>query len=389
MPFHRNAILAGLLTTLSLASTPAAAQAGASCPGGAAFSWRLFRAISGRHPTTNIAISPASVAEALGMVQAGSAGDTRRALDCAIGPAGARRAVARTDSGITLAVANSVWLRLGLEASPVWLSTLKQSFRAEVASLNLRSNAAVERMNTWASLATRGKIPTILSDLPDESTQIILLNAVYFKGKWAEEFDSARTRPDSFSLLNGKKARVQMMSRLGEYRYAHVGGVQLIRLPYRGDRYAFYVALPDSGRSVTELERMLDAMRWRSLQDSLAMQQVDFRMPRFLLTAEEDLKPPLTALQLGIMFEAGRADLTPMFARLPAGPPPVVGSAFQKVFIEVNEEGTEAAAITAMGIVPGMARSLPPRMLVNRPFLFVLQDDSAHSILFAGRVVQP
>ena len=387
-----------LIPALVLCPTAAVAQAGrpTGCAAAAApvasFPWRFLAAVAAGKPGDNVAISPASAAEALRMLQAGAGGSTRQALDCAVGTGrqGRRTIASREDSAVTLAVGNSVWLRGDLTPAPAWESTLKRDFRAEVASLDLSSGAAMNRINGWVRRATHDKITGILDQPPDALTLLLLLNAVYFKGRWAAEFDTARTRPDSFNLAGGKRVPVQMMWRTGSYRLAKRDGATLIRLPYRGDRYAFYVALPDSGRTLAAIERGLGRRNWRSWQDSLGFQEVRLGLPRFRLTATEDLKAPLTVMRLGIMFRSDSADFSPMFARPPAdGLRPFVGAARQKVFLEVNEEGTEAAAVTDIGLAIASVPPPPALVIVNRPFLFVLQDDSSRAVLFAGRVTDP
>ncbi|HEY7682278.1 MAG TPA: serpin family protein [Gemmatimonadales bacterium] len=385
-----------LISALVLCSSTVAAQATACGPGAGSpvesFAWQFISAVAARKPGENVAVSPASAAEALQMLQAGAGGSTRRALDCAIGTErpGGRIATSREDSAVTLAVGNSVWVRSDLTPAPAWVGILKRDFRAEVASLVLSNEAAKNRINAWVKRATRDKITSILDQPPDDTTLLILLNAVYFKGRWAAEFDSTLTRPDSFDLRSGKRVPIRMMWRTGSYRLAQLGSAKLIRLPYRGDRYAFYVALPDSGHSLAEIERRLDSPRWRSWQDSLVFQDVRLGLPRFRLEATENLIPSLTAMRLGVIFSPDSADFWPMFAQPPAGSlRPFVGEAKQKVFLEVNEEGTEAAAVTEIGIAITSAPPPPVPVVVNRPFLFMLQDDSSRTVLFAGRVVDP
>jgi serine protease inhibitor len=223
----------------------------------------------------------------------------------------------------------------------------------------------------------------------DAEVILYLMNAVYFKGRWQDEFRAQATRPGTFHAPGGDVQR-PMMSRTGPYGYLRGEGFQALRLPYRGDRFAMYVLLPDSGQSLADLRGRLSATAWRGWMGTFRVREVNLTMPKYRLSLESQLNAPLQALGMADAFSAARASFGAMLpAEYVERQRPYVSEAKQKVFIEVNEEGTEAAAVTGVEVRTTSAPAPPMQFTVDRPFVLAIRDDQTGALLFVGQVNDP
>jgi serine protease inhibitor len=365
------------------------------------FGARLFRAVASEQRDENVFLSPAGAFFALAMAYEGASAETRQAIGRTLGvgaasPDALGRSVQATlrdlsaDSATTIAIASSLWAQQGAPILEGFTGQLRQYFGAEVASLDLTSNEAVSRINAWVSRGTRGKIEKMLNEPLTGQDVALLLNAVYFKGKWVDAFDSSATKPRPFHVAGGRAANRPAMTRTGRYAYARRSGFQVVRLPYRGQRFSMYVILPDSGRAITAAHGALSPSAMSGWLGELRDAHVRVVLPRFRIELETDLKAPLTALGMRVAFDPQRADFSGMLPRpYLARHNAFISRAWQKSFVEVNEEGTEAAAATGITMSVTSAPAQTIEFVVDRPFLVVLRDERSGVPLFMGQVVDP
>lgn len=361
----------------------------------------------------NLFFSPYSVAAALSLAHAGAAGATRKELETTLGQADpvetygalgrelARRSEptqreknslqwmkdAPADTfGCHLSVANAMWRQSGYPVEAAFVDTLKNRLGAEVreADFQRAPAEAVKAVNAWAAQATRDKIRDVLTERQlDPQTRVILANAIYFKARWEHEFSEGVTRPAPFRLLDGTRVHVPTMHDMGYRPTSRDGNLHALQLPYTGGAVAMIVLLPDAG-TLEQAERELDGARLERLIQSMKNQQTELAVPKFRVESSFLLKTSLQALGLATAFTP-RAD----FSRVSKEPGFALTEVIHKTFVDVNEKGTEAAAVT----VPMAAGSAPPRKVVefrvDRPFLFVIRDLPTKTTLFMGRLVDP
>jgi serine protease inhibitor len=368
--------------------------------GSVEFGFRFLNAAADRAGAGNTLISPLSAYVALGMVQSGAGGDTHAELARALGASGATRQQLdaantrlarslRESRGVELRMANSLWAREGVPFTDAYLTRMRSAYAAEVTALDLSSPGTMRRINQWVESQTRGKISRLLERPLSPDDVMMLINAVYFRGDWKDAFDSSATAQRPFHGVGGTRP-VQMMRRQASYRYHRGDGFQLVRIPYRGDELAMYVVLPDSGRDVAELRRQLSAESWQRWTSAARNMPVILSLPRFRADVETDLIPVLGELGVNRLFDPAGADLSGMLSRESlGGRNAYVSGAMQRSLMEVDETGTVAAAVTAITVTVTSAPPPPPHMLVDRPFLVVIQDDRSGVLLFAGQIGEP
>ena len=355
------------------------------------FGFKLLKDLQKRQPDTNIMISPLSISIALTMTYNGAVGETQRAMADVLeieslsidtvnrSNAALRDSLENTDPKVEIAIANSIWSRQGVEFNPIFLDRNREFFGAEIGSLNFNNPQAPEVINGWVDSNTNGKIKQIVQQI-DPGTLIFLINAIYFKGSWQKEFDKSATRDGIFHLSNGGEKRVKMMYRKGAYPYFRGENFEATRLPYGEGRMSMYILLPNRDSNLNDVITLLNAENWSNWMSQFQARTDNSEMilPRFELEYEAKLNNALTALGMGIAFGTG-ADFRGMGTQL------FISEVRHKTIIEVNEEGTEAAAVTA---VVGV-KSLPPAFRVDRPFFFAIHDDTTQTLLFMGIVVEP
>ena len=355
------------------------------------FGFKLLRDLQEREPDANIMISPLSISIALTMTLNGAAGETQRAMANVLeieslgintvnrSNAALRNSLENTDPEVEITIANSIWSRQGVEFNPSFLHRNREFFEAEIGSLNFNDSQAPEVINGWVDTNTNGKIKQIVQRI-DPGTLIFLINAIYFKGSWQKEFDKSATRDGIFHLSNGNEKRVQMMYRRGAYPHFRGENFKAARLPYGDGKVSMYVFLPNRDSNLNDFIEQLSAENWSNWMSQFqeTTDESEMILPRFELEYEVKLNDALAALGMGIAFGMG-ADFSGMGTQL------FISEVRHKTIIEVNEEGTEAAAVTA---VVGV-KSLPPAFRVDRPFFFAIHDDRTQTMLFMGIVTEP
>ena len=361
------------------------------------FAFKLFREIAVREePDANILISPLSVAMALGMTYNGAAGDTREAMAATLELDGmtieevneAYRGLIDLlqdlDAPVEWRLANSIWYRDDLTPLPTFLDINRTFFDAEVAALDFSDPAAADVINAWVRDKTGGRITEIVDKPIPSNVLMHLLNAIYFKGDWTYQFDKDLTAPRPFALADGSMATVEMMAHRGllPLPYARVADVEVVDLPFARQAYSMTIIVPREPQALRGLTETLTQDQWNAWLAALDSTEGTISMPRFTLEYGLELNDVLKALGMGIAFTPGEADFSNIFGSRG----PWIDKVKHKTFVEVNEVGTEAAAVTDVVIVVSHGG---PHMVVDRPFFFVIRERFSGTVLFMGRIMNP
>jgi serine protease inhibitor len=363
-----------------------------------AFGFGLFRELDRTRADSNIFMSPLSASMALGMTMNGAAGRTfdemRAALAFGSRPAAEINASYRSlidllrglDATVDFRIANSIWYRAGFPFEQTFLDESRQFFDAKVAGLDFASAGAAPTINDWVKQSTNGKIPAIVDGPIADDVVMYLINAIYFNGAWTTRFDKSQTRTEPFNTIGGTTAPIAMMRRTDTVRVAETADAQVVELPYGGGAYVMTILLPRQGKSVRDVVAALTADSWDAAIASTRPQSIELQMPKFTLRWEALLNDPLEALGMRLAFQGGLAD----FARMSrvAGNDLYISRVKQKAFVDVHEEGTEAAAVTSVEIRVTCACG-PQVIRIDRPFVFAIRERLSGTILFLGKIVRP
>jgi serpin B len=286
-----------------------------------------------------------------------------------------------------MTTANAIWYRKGIVVQPQFIDCNRQFFGAVVDGLDFNDPHSIDVMNAWASEKTRGRINSIVDGLINPNTALLLANAIYFKGKWLVPFDAKNTKDRPFHLEKGQQREIPMMRRTDSFMYRQSTGYQAVRLEYQveyhGWNLAMYVFLPDVDSSPEKLLGVLEGETWQRLTREFEQRPGTVVLPRFKLKYGIELKEPLKALGMRRAF--ANADLSGI-----STDSLFVSAVRQRAFVEVNEQGTEAAVVTMIA-TEGLVTS-PPKpfeMIVGRPFLFLIEDQQTGIILFSGVIFEP
>jgi serpin B len=356
------------------------------------FAFALLREATRDAPAeANTFLSPLSASMALALTLNGADGETFAAMRGALGlgalseaeiNAGYRDLIGLLrglDGRVEMAVANSMWARNDLPLEPGFAAAGADFYDAEIRNLDFGAPDAVDAINDWVAGATNGRIRRLLDAIASEEV-LFLVNAVYFKGGWRETFDPDDTAPGPFHGADGRERSAMLMRQEATLDYRHTERYQAVDLLYGNGAFAMTVVLPRPGGTPAELLASLDPAAWRDLVAGLGEETVQLTLPRFRLEYARSLGDDLAALGMGIAFEDGRAD----FSRIARGDDPLfITRVDQKTFVEVNEEGTEAAAATAVGVGVTSAPEVH-QMTVDRPFLFAIRERLSGTLVFVG-----
>ena len=356
------------------------------------FSFALFRQLSAAQKDANVFTSPLSATMALGMAMNGAAGPTYDQMRTTLGFGTAPDAeinegykslialLRGLDATVDFRIANSIWYRNGFPLNQSFFDLTKSSFDAQVTALDFSNPTSVKTINDWVSSATAGKIPTIL-DAIDPDQVMFLINAIYFKGSWRNKFDVAETRDAQFHSAGGDEP-MKLMHRHGTFLYMQTPEFEAADLPYGNGAFTMSVLLPRQGRSVETVAASLQRSDWSTWTTQFREVTNDIYLPRFKLEWERSLIGDLKQLGMRDAFIPDGADFTRMS---PQGRSLYINVVKQKTYVDVNEEGTEAAAVTNVGIFP---TSAPVPMRVDRPFIVVIRERLSGTIVFMGKIVK-
>ncbi|MEW5702827.1 MAG: serpin family protein [Candidatus Zixiibacteriota bacterium] len=360
------------------------------------FGFELLSELTRPDATENVFISSASVALALTMTYNGASGETQTAMADALELSGMPRdeinaanadllsLLADPDPDVRLAVANSLWARKGIDFDAGFLARNQEFFAAEIRALDFTNPSAADTINAWVSEKTRERIPEIVSPPISRATVLFLINAIHFKGMWTYQFDESQTRDGVFHLADGRSKSARFMMQSGDFRYLVDPSFRAICLPYGSGRWGMYIFLPNRESTLADFLARLDYDQWQKWMTGFRSGEARILIPRFRLEYEASLVEPLQALGMGVAF-SGEAD----FSAMTPSPhlPLMISNVKHKTFLEVNEEGTEAAAATSVEI---SLTSLGPFVMnVDHPFFCAIRDDSTGVVLFMGAVNEP
>jgi serine protease inhibitor len=357
------------------------------------YSFALWRTINETARDSNVFVSPLSVSFALGMALNGANGTTYDEMRSALQFGGPSLAsidsgyksliglLSSLDPSTTMQIANAIFYRNGFPFSQSFLNDAAKWFDAEVKPQNFDDvTATVNAVNGWAGAKTNGKIPKVIDDY-DPSMVMFLLNAIYFKGSWRDRFDPADTRSGAFHAVTGDQTK-PLMHRQGKMSYAETNSFQAVDLPNGDSAFTMSVILPKPGNTVEAVAANLTPDAWRSLGASYHTQLVDLTLPKVTLSWKRNLIPDMKSLGMKLAF----SDLAD-FTRMSTGQQLLISLLQQNTFVAIDEEGTEAAAVTTVGV---SVTSVPQvtTMRVDRPFIVVIRERLSGTVLFMGKIVQ-
>ena len=357
------------------------------------FSFNLLRQVNLDQGQANIFISPLSASMALGMALNGAVGATADEMRQTLGFGGASQGsinegyrglitlLRGVDRSTDLRVANAIFYRPEFPFEPAFLTAGKTYFDARVEGLDFAAPASLKTINDWVSRSTNAKIPTIMDEINQDDV-MYLINAVYFKGTWRSRFDPAATADADFHAIDGTTQRMRLMHQENGLRYLETPEFQAVDLLYGNSAFAMTVLLPKPGKDVNAIVAELSAVRWSQWADSFREKEVDLYLPKLRLEYERIMNDDLQALGMRLAFTV--ADFSGMS---PRGRELIISRVKQKTFVDIHEEGTEAAAATSVGVAP---TSVPvvPLMRVDRPFVFAIRERFSGTILFMGKIVR-
>jgi serpin B len=364
------------------------------------FSFDLYKKLKNESKENNLFYSPASISIALAMTYAGARGNTEKqmadVLNFTLPQDRLHSAYSKLIENLKSAkdyelnIANALWLQKDYKYLQEFLNTMEKYYKGGFNEVDYITNpeGARIKINDWVSKETKEKIKDILNTGDITSlTRLVLTNAIYFKGKWQTEFDKKSTRDEDFYLINGQKTKVKMMYQGKRFNYYENDDLQLLEMPYKGNKVSMVIILPKTGKFVT-VENMIDEKKLQELINNTTEIKVKAYIPRFKFTQSFDLSGVLSDMGMKDAFSENKADFSGINGRKNDL---YISKVIHKAFVDVNEEGTEAAAATAVVMSTKAAPIIekPVIFKADRPFIFLIRDKEAGSILFMGRVMDP
>lgn len=362
------------------------------------FAFDLFNpVVAGEAAGSNIMISPFSVTSALSMTLNGAAGGTFDAVKSALRYNGMsleeindtyRKLVTEmipVDERVVIEVANSVWAENLFPVKKEFIDALKEWYRAEARNFDVADPRSVDIINGWIEEKTHDRIQKMIAEL-EPDLAMLLINAVYFNGKWKHQFDSKLTTDRPFYVAPGNPVDVPMMYQKQKFAVADADMARLVELPYGQGNFSMVVALPDEGVSAAEIAAGLDSDKWEQWMASLSYGETDVElyMPKFKYEYKRKLNDDLVSLGMGPAFDPSVAD----FSRI-SDVEVFISFVLHQTFIENKEEGTEAAAATVVGFTRTSLPPEPEKININRPFLYFIRETTTGTIVFMGLVGDP
>ncbi|MCI0559337.1 MAG: DM13 domain-containing protein, partial [Nitrososphaera sp.] len=353
--------------------------------------------LSPENKDSNIFFSPWSISTAFALAYEGARQQTAEEIQSVFGfpeDNGIRRAsfsavqqdLNDNKGNYTLSTANAFWVKRGYQLSEDYVDAARNYYGSEVNNVDFPTEESRNQINKWVESMTNEKIkdlipPGVLNDL----TRLVITNAIYFKGTWVTQFDETDTTEEDFKVSDDRTVIVPMM-KLDEayFKYADTGELQALELPYHGDKFSMLILLPKNGIDLGLVEESLSPEMLSVLKDALLNQSVTVNIPKFKLETEYTLNGVLAGMGMPSAFDGTVAD----FSGITDAERLYIQAALHKAFVDVNEEGTEAAAATGIVIGTTSVRETP-LFRADHPFIFVIQDSETDNILFMGRVIDP
>ena len=361
------------------------------------FAFNLFSGINATHQSENVFISPFSVSTALSMTMNGAAGATLDSMQYVLGLDKMSLAEVNTsykslvtllfelDKKVTIEVANSNWYKEQYTINPDFQQTLLDYYNAEVRSANFSDPATLDLINNWISVKTNGKIKDMLDQIPSDAV-MYLINAIYFKANWTYQFDKSKTADGEFYISDASTVTVPMMRSEGvKLGITYTDQYHLVDIPYGNGSFSFTAVLPgwNNQDDINTMIAHFSGADLNSLLSDTVQTSIPVHMPRFKIEFKEQLNDVLKAMGMAIAFDG--ADFSNLFEEeLELA----ISRVIHQSFLEVNEEGSEAAAATIVEIVETVAGP-PTALYLNRPFLFFIRERNTNTILFTGKLLNP
>ena len=359
------------------------------------FAFDIFSAVfNSTEANKNIIISPLSISIALSMTLNGAEGSTRDSILKALRLSDVTtdninksyeklsESLLSVDKRILLSIANSVWTEDDFLVKQTFIDILREYYDAESKSFDIDDDAAPDKINAWIEDKTNNLIKKMISQL-DDNTVMLLINAIYFKGRWKMEFDASKTIIQPFYRSDGTASDVQMMKQTENFKVFKGNGFTMAEFPYGQGNYVMDVIVPDKSDDMDSIISTLNSNNFSSWLNQLSSQEVELSFPRFKYGFKTELKDALTSMGMGIAF-SDKADLCGIseFYDL------YISFIIHQAFIETNEEGTEAAAATAVGV--GVT-SIPSFLVIDldHPFIYIIRETMTNSVIFMGKVADP
>jgi serine protease inhibitor len=358
------------------------------------FGFRLFHQLNIEAADSNCFISPFSVSMALGMTLNGAAGETEQAMRRTLELTGLTQdeinetyrslmeLLPCQDAGVRFQIANSIWYRENYPVQDTFIDVNQTFFNAAIREMDFSRPDAKDIINEWILQNTGGRIKKALDFIPPEIV-MYLINAIYFKGAWLFEFDPQNTYAADFTTPYGSRTCQMMSHPEATLMYFRTDDFQAVDLPYGNGKFSMSVFLPAAGLSVDDFITQFTDTRWKQWIVRFDSTTIQLGLPKFKVEYGTLLNDVLTTMGMGVAF-TGAAD----FSRINPGGGLYISRVIHKTFVEVNEEGTEAAAVTIVEMLES-ASPATARMIVDRPFVFVIWDHTTGAILFIGKIVEP
>jgi len=388
------ALVGGCSSQSRTSSGESAAQG--SMGGKNEFAFRLYRQLESG--SDNVFLAPYSISSALAMTYTGAREDTRDEMAHTLGFPEDNKQLGEqyrdldkhlhslTDSGLVLNVANALWAQKEYGFTRDFIQTNREYFSAGLKEVDFRRRyrAIRDQINRWVEEKTNDKIQDMIGEgVLDRMTRLVLVNAIYFNGKWEYPFSGKRTQQDVFHTLAGRSQKVPFMNQSLRIPYHETALYKAVALPYAGKHISMVILLPKKAGMMAEVEKNLDAGYYNTLLDSLNPREVDLSIPRFRIEEKYSLNEPLKAMGMRRAF-GGKADFSGMTGEKDL----YISDVVHQSFVEVDEEGTEAAAAT--GVVMRKTSVVRKKQFkADHPFIFMIKDDQTGTILFLGRLGNP
>lgn len=361
------------------------------------FATNFFK-LAAKKPDSNIVVSPYSVSTALSMAYNGAGSKTKTEMQNVLDYTGLSdeavnqqnlslyKSLMQVNPSSELTVANAMFANKNFEFVKAFMDSNQKYYGAKLETLDFADLSTVNKINNWVKDNTKSKIPSILDKVAPDAI-LYLVNAVYFKGVWLDEFKKDETQPVDFKLSNGSKKTVEMMNRSAKMSYFAGNNFQAVMLPYKDKRLQMCIFLPDKKSNITAFINSLTSESWSEWREQFRKEEGHLGLPRFKVEYKTELSEVLKAAGMPCAFEDNCADFKKMIEQNA-----MISRVLHKTYLEVNEKGTEAAAATAieMSVTSAPMNPKPPfEMICDRPFVVAIRDEKTNAILFVGAIVDP
>ncbi len=358
------------------------------------FGIKLFKALNDVKPDSNLFISPLSISMALSMTLNGAADSTYDAMKNTLELQGLTEdeinqaykdlieLLVNLDDKVVMSIANSIWIEDNFSVLQSFIDVNKTYFDAEVESFDVADPNAVNIINGWVEDKTNGKIEDIIDMIPP-NIALYLINAIYFNGTWTYEFDKNDTKDELFYNYDNSTSTIPLMSMNAILPSLFTDSISVVDISYGDSLFSMTVILPNNKNNINKFAETITNDTWDEWLSQLTTHELDLYLPKFKLEWDDSLNQVLKDFGMGIAFDKNRADFTRINSQIPLW----ISRVLHKTFIEVTEEGTEAAAATVVEMEFKSAGPAIPVIRIDHPFIFAIREQHSGTILFMGKVL--